>query len=121
MEIKYLMIISLFAVLLLSGFGQIRFLDEVVYQNSDVEIHTNVVNNEGTKMKDVSVNAYIPELGVMIKTNNFDVLKESNQGKFLFLNVGREAGCVPKGDYLIRLHVHNDDTRDTKYRYIVIE
>jgi len=121
MEIKYLMVISIFAVLLLSGFGQIRFLNEVVYQNSDVEIHTNVVNNDKDKMKDVSVNAYIPELGVMVKTNNFNVLKESNQGKFIFMNLGREAGNVPKGEYLVRLHVHNDNTRDTKYRYIVIQ
>jgi len=117
MEIKYFMIISLFAVLLLSGFGQIRFLDEVVYQNSDVEIHTNVVNNDKSKMKDVSVHAYLPEAGIMINTNGFDVAKYSNTGKFLFWN----TDSLPKGEYFVRLHVHNDDTRDTKYRYIVIQ
>jgi len=121
MEIKYFMIVSIFAMLLVSGFGQIRFLNEVVYQNQDIEIHTNIVNNNNKKMEDVSVNAYIPELGVMMKTGNFDVLKDSNQGKFLFLNIGQETGCVPKGEYLVRLHVHNDRLRDTEYRYIVIE
>ena len=107
----------LFVVFLVFGLiGAIRISDPV---GSDdlFFMHVNV-NNDGTKDLDgLSVRVLIYDLGIMLRTNSFDLNDGDTDGKFLFWDV---PSSVAPGDYLVRITVSNDDVREVRHRYITV-
>lgn len=80
-------------------------------------MHVNV-NNEGTKdLDELSVKVLIYDLGIMLRTNSFDLNDGDTDGKFLFWDV---PSSVAPGDYLVRITVSNDDVREVRHRYITV-
>jgi hypothetical protein len=110
----------LFVVFLLAVFSlsKIRFLEDNIMYGEDLEIFTNVVNNGDKDQDDVRVVALFPELGETVNTQRFDVQDNDNNFQLMWWNVPKN---VPKGDYLVRIAVSNDNVRTHKFRYITVE
>ena len=86
-----------------------------MHYGEEMELHSNIVNNDPEDSKDIRVVGYIPELGVIIRGTAFDV--QDNYGKFLWWDIPQD---VQEGDYLVKITASNDDFRTSKYRYIHI-
>jgi len=113
---KQELIIALLFIIALSPSIQVRFLDDYINQGEDVEMHVRVTNNFDNDMDDVRIKAYIPELGVMFRTNQFDIDDKSSEARFLFWNTDNYA----KGEYLVRVITSNEDFANVKYRYVTV-
>jgi len=111
----FLLIILVLSVFSLS---RIRFLDENLAYNSELEIHTSIVNNGNKDIDDVRIIGYIPELGEFIRGNHFDVQDNDNYGKLMWWNIPQ---TIPKGEYLVRISASNDKHRARKFRYITVD
>ena len=59
----------------------------------------------------------IYDLGIILKTNSFELNDGNSDGKFLFWDV---PGSVKPGNYLARVTVSNDDVRKVRHRVITI-
>ena len=94
--------------------GAVRVND---YGDDMFFMHVNV-NNDGTNdLDDLSVKVIIYDLGVILKTSQFDLNDGDSDGKFLFWDV---PSYIPSGEYLARITVSNDDVREVKHRFITI-
>jgi hypothetical protein len=119
-----ILVISLFATTGTLNLNKIRFLDDRITDLNDLEVHTSVVNNvydldknRYEKLKDVKVKIYFEDLGFLLKTNSFDIDKNSNTGNLMRF----DDYTIPPGEYLIRFTASNDDYRSRKFRYLTIE
>ena len=110
-----LLVLLVFSIFSLS---KIRFLDEYITPNSELEIHTSVVNSGSRDVDDVRVVAYFPELGDFVSTNTFDVQDHDNYGSLMWWDV---PATIPKGEYLVRVTASNDKHTKRKFRYIYVE
>ena len=111
-----IMFLMVFLVLSIFSLSKIRFLDEFIRPNGELEIHTSIVNNGDND--DVRIIAYIPELGEDIRSSSFDVQDNDNYGKLFWWDV---PSTIPKGEYLVRITASNDNHRVRKFRYITVE
>jgi len=80
-------------------------------------MHVNV-NNHGTNdLDDLSVSMLIYDLGIILKTNSFDLNDGNTAGKFVFWDV---PSNVAPGNYLVRITASNDDVRKVRHRIITV-
>jgi|TARA_Y100000034_G_scaffold131839_1_gene193471 hypothetical protein len=80
-------------------------------------MHVNA-NNDGTNdLDDLSVRVLIYDLGIILKTNSFDLNDGNKAGKFVFWDV---PSNVAPGNYLARITVSNDDVRKVRHRIITV-
>ena len=108
----------LFAMFLVFGLiGMIRS-NEPVSANDAYFMHVNVNNDGEDDLDDLSVKVLIYDLGIILRTNTFDLDDGDRDGKFIFWDV---PSYIEPGDYLVRVTVSNDDVRKVKHRVIIIE
>ncbi len=105
-------------VLAVFSLSKIRFLNEYIGPDDELEMYTSVANRgDSDDIDDVRVTVYFPDLGEIFRANTFDIDDNNAYGKHMWWNLG----SVPKGDYLVRISASNDNHRDTKFRYITVE
>ena len=105
------------AVFLVVGLiGMIRGSDPV--DAGDLYLaHVNVVNDGEDDLDDLNVKILIYDLGIVLRTNPFDLKDGDSVGKSLYWEV---PGYINPGTYIMRITVSNDDEKDVKHRLITI-
>ena len=114
-EMKY---IFLFFVLCIALYlGQVRLFEEYLYPGQELDILVNVVNYDYRDLDDVRVTVFIPEMGLYFRSRSFDVEDRDAYGSVVFEDIPKDA---MKGDYLVKISIHNEDIEESTYRYITI-
>ncbi len=116
---KKLIISLIMAMFLIStvsalNFGKIRTAS---YNSDEILEHVNVRNDVTKDLENVKITIYMPMLGIYQKSGGFDIDGGEIQGKFVFVDIPKSA---PRGDYLARISISNDDYRDVSYTWISI-
>lgn len=101
----------------IATFGQIRVLEIDSQQDSEIEIHANILNRGDAKVNDVKLTFYVPELGIFLTEGKFDISSGRSIGRWMFLDI--ENSDEPQ-EYVIRLKIYNEGMPRTKYRHIII-
>jgi hypothetical protein len=96
--------------------GMIRNSD-YVSANDQFFMHVNVVNDGEEDLEDLSVKILFYDLGIILRTNPFDLNEGDNTGKLIFWDV---PSYVQPGNYLVRISLSNDDIRDVRHRIVTI-
>ena len=80
-------------------------------------MHVNVNNHGTNNLDDLSVSMLIYDLGIILKTNSFELNDGDSDGKFLFWDIPKSA---KPGNYWARVTVSNDDVRKVRHRLITV-
>lgn len=106
-----------FAMVLAFGLlGMIRGLD--YFMPGDVNYMLINVNNDGDEdLDDLKVSVFVYDLGVVLKTSQFDLDDHETAGKILYWDVPKDT---EPGSYWARITVSNDDVRKVKHRLVTI-
>lgn len=106
--------IALFAISVTS-IGQIRFLDDHVEPETEVEMHVNILEKG---QEDVKLSVYVPELDIYIPNRGLDIPSNKPLGKMIFYDIGENP---EPGEYLVRVRAFSDGRGVSQYRHIIIE
>ncbi len=82
-----------------------------------LEISMDLENKGDEKLKDVTVSATIQELATRKNIGPFDLGRNDEISKRIFLEIPEDT---PEGTYYIRLTFNNDDMKRIKFREVVI-
>jgi len=124
--IKMKHIASLFVgIFLVFGLIGSTFNEYSFWDDEEVYFHINVRNDGNDDLdrlygytdddvEDVQVRLFIPELGIMLNTVQFDLDDHTMKGVSL-----SEEGSMDMCDEWVRISVSNDEVRRTKFRQII--
>lgn len=99
--------------------GIIRF-DEQVRPGDQMVVFVSMENFLNTDLDKVKVTAFIPQLGVIYRSDEFDIEGDGHHMKFLLVDIPVDA---QKGIYVMQISAQNENDREFRsraFRYIEI-
>ena len=91
-------------------------ISRIRYDEADNLLFIGLRNNLNNDMEDVRVRVFFPSLGIFLSSGQLDIEKKESAKKLVYIDTNE----VPKGEYLVRIIVSNDDFTDARYRYITV-
>jgi hypothetical protein len=87
------------------------------YVQEPVDVYYRVTNVGEHNSNDLNMKIYIPDLDIYEVSRNFDLPKEDSYSGFMALDI---PSNIPKGEYLVKFMVSNDNQKKVSYRYIIV-
>jgi hypothetical protein len=100
-----------------TNIDSLKILNEYVKPGEDLEISLKLGNDGNKVLKRGKITAVVDDLGLIAKSNQFDIKPGETVNKRLLLNIPYD---VKPGKYEVRVTISNDESRRVKYREFTV-